>query len=205
MAVRTTMADLIARTRLLIGDPNPPATGQTLFFQDQDVQDALDLRRVWVRNAVLRPAPTLVQDGVINYTDYFADMGNWEADTQLQQADFTILSDMTASDYLTGHWTWDITAPGKIPPIFITGKYYDIYGSAADLLEKWAAAWARAYNVTVDGQALQRAQAAQALLAQANVYRRQQLAQVIPLTRSDLNDDASGTNVIVGNTDVMGW
>lgn len=198
------MTDLINRVRVLIGDGNP-TSGNPYQFGDQDIQDALDLKRVWVRNAVLRPAPSLTQSGVINYTDYFADMGNWEADVVLQDAAFRILSDMSTSDYLTGQWSWTIAAPGKIPPIFITGKFYDIYGSAADLLEKWAAFSMRAYDVTMDGTTLRRSQMAQAMLAQAKQYRKQALVHTLPMTRSDMNDDTSGTNVIVGNTDVMGW
>lgn len=203
--LRASMSDLIARVRLMISDPNPAPTGQTMQFQDTDVQDVLDMTRVNVRNAVLRPAPILVSNGVINYTDYFADIGNWESDVTIQDAHFAILSDMSASDYLTGHWTWSLASPGKIPPIFITGKFYDIYSAAADLLERWAAAWARSYAITIDGQAMQRQQVAQAMREQARLYRKQAQPRTLPMVRSDMNDDTSGTNVIVGNTDVMGW
>jgi hypothetical protein len=199
------MADVITRTRLLIGDLNPAPSGQTMQFLDTDVQDALDLYRTWVRNAVLRPAPTLVSNGVINYTDYFADVGNWESDVTIQDAHFSIASDMSVSDYLTGQWTWSLGAPGKLPPIFITGKFYDIYASAADLLEKWASAWLRSYAANVDGTVLNRQQVAVAMRDQAAVYRKMSMPHSMPMVRSDMNDDTSGTNVIVGNTDVMGW
>lgn len=205
MPVRGTMTDLIARVRLMIGDPNPPASGQTLQFQDQDVQDVLDMNRTFVRNAVLRPAPKLVANGVINYSDYFADIGQWEADVQLQDGAFNVVADMSASDLITGHWTWSLANPGKIPPIFITGQFYDIYAAAADLLERWSAVWVRSYDVSVDGQQMRRGQVAAAMLAQALSYRKQAQPHVVPITRDDLNDDTSGTNVIVGNTDVMGW
>ncbi|MGZ3677033.1 MAG: hypothetical protein ACXWQR_00515 [Ktedonobacterales bacterium] len=204
MAVRSSMTDLITRVRVLIGDGNP-VSGNPYQFGDQDIQDALDLKRVWVRSAVLRPAPSLTSNGIISYQDYFADQGNWESDVVIQDAAFHILSDMSASDYLTGQWTWNLASPGKIPPIFITGKFYDIYGAAADLLEKWAAFAMRAYDVTMDGTTLRRSQMAQGMLTQAKQYRKQALVHVIPMTRSDMNDDSSGTNVIMGNTDVMGW
>lgn len=199
------MGELIARVRLLIGDLNPPASGQSMQFQDQDIQDILDLSRIWVRNAVLRPAPTLTSNGIINYTDYFADIGNWESDVVIQNGAFVIQTDMSTSDLLTGQWTWTLASPGKIPPLFITGKYYDIYAAAADLLERWAAAWLRAYDITMDGASLHRSQAAQAMLMQAKQYRKQALVHSMFLDRSDMNDDTSGTNVVVGNTDVMGW
>lgn len=195
------MNDLISRVRLLIGDPS----GASQQFTDQNIQDMLDLGRVNVVNALLRPAVTLTSNGVLNYTDYYADIGNWESDVVIQNGSFTILTDMSASDYLTGHWTWNLASPGKIPPLFITGKYYDLYGASADLLEMWAATWARSYNFTADGQSFQRSQAAQMMLTQAKQYRKQALVHTIPMIRSDLSDDSSGANIVVGNTDVMGW
>jgi hypothetical protein len=205
MAVRSTMADLIARVRQLIGDPNPPASGQTMQFQDQDVQDVLDMGRVNVRNALLRPTVTLTTSGVLDYEDYYADMGNWEADVTIQDGHFNVVTDYASADYLTGHWNWNLASPGKIPPLFITGKYYDIYGAAADLLERWAAVWLRSYDFTSDGQSFKRSQAAQAMLTLAQQYRKQSLVHTIPMVRDDLTDDSSSTNVVVGNTDVMGW
>jgi hypothetical protein len=199
------MSDLITRVRLLIGDPNPAPTGQTMQFQDQDVQDVLDAGRVNVRNALLRPTVTLTTSGVLNYEDYYADEGNWEADVTLQDGHFTILTDFTAADYLTGHWNWNLPSPGKIPPIFITGKYYDIYRAAADLLERWAATWLRSYDFSADGQSFHRSQAAKAMMDQAKAYKRQSLVHVIPLVRSDMQDASGSGNVVVGNTDVMGW
>lgn len=201
MPVRGSMNDLIARVRVLIGDPS----GASQQFDDQTVQDVLDLSRVNVRNALLRPAPSLVSSGLLNYSDYFADIGHWEADVVIQDAAFNILSDMSASDLLTGHWTWSLAAPGKIPPLFITGKYYDIYAAAADLLERWAAVWTRAYAIGEAGTTLQRQQVAPAMLAQARQYRKQQLVHSIPMVRSDLEEDTSGENLLIGNSDVMGW
>lgn len=201
MAVRSTMSDLITRVRTLISDP----AGASQQFDDQTIQDMLDLGRINVRNALLRPAVSLTTNGVMTYTDYFADQGNWEADVVLQDGHFTSVTDYSDADYLTGHWTWNLAVPGKIPPIFITGKYYDIYGAAADLLERWAAAWARSYDFTSDGQSFHRSQATPAMLTQAKQYRKQAIVHTIPLERSDLSDDSSAANIVVGNTDVMGW
>lgn len=200
MAVRTSMSYIIAHVRDLISDNDTASQ-----FNDQQVQDVLDINRVFVRNAVLRPAPSLTASGIINYTDYFADMPFWETDVVIQNGAFAVVSDMSTSDYLTGHWVWSLATPGKVPPLFITGKYYDVYAAAADLLERWAAAWMRNYSFSADGATFNRAQVAQAMLAQAKQYRKQALAHTMVMERSDMNDDSSGTNVVVGNTDVMGW
>jgi hypothetical protein len=104
---------------------------------------------VW--NAPLCPEVTLNTDGIMVYLDYYADQGDWETDVAIQDASFTVLTDMSASDYLTGHWTWDLPAPGKVPALFITGKYYDVYGASATLLEQWAAQWLWSYDFSADG------------------------------------------------------
>lgn len=202
MAVRASMSDLITRVRVLIGDTQAAPNQQ---FDDQTVQDILDLSRVNVRSALLRPSPSPAASGLMIYRDYYADVGNWEADVTIQDGAFNILSDMATSDYLTGHWTWNLPSPGRIPPLFITGQYYDIYCAAADLLERWAAVWTRAYSMTVDGTSLQRASVATAMLAQAKQYRRQQLVHSLRMYRPDVEGDASSDSVLIGNDDLMGW
>jgi hypothetical protein len=191
------MADVIARVRLLIGDPS----GEQ--FADTDIQDVLDMSRVVVSNAVLQPSVTLTANGILNYTDFYAEYGNWESDAVLQNGAFEIQSDMAESDYLTGHWVWNLATPGKLPPIFISGRYYDIYQAAADLLERWAAVWARSYDFSADGQSFHRSQAAAAMLEQAKTYRKQALVHTIPLVRSD--SDESGQLFNIGPYDLMGW
>lgn len=195
------MSSLIARVRSLISDP----AGANQQFSDQDIQDVLDTGRVNVINALLRPTVTLTASGILNYENYYSDVGYWETDAVIQDGAFNVATDYTDADYLTGHWTWNLANPGKLPPLFITGKYYDLYGASADLLERWAAAWARSYDFTADGQSFHRSQASAAMLTQARQYRKQALVRAIPMVRDDLSDDSSSQNVVVGNTDVMGW
>lgn len=65
------MADLITRTRGLIGDKI--VTGQTPQFTDDEIQDALDPYRVKANYWLLRPQETLSAGGVRTYVDYYAD------------------------------------------------------------------------------------------------------------------------------------
>lgn len=132
MAVRSTMADLIARVRSEIGDPT--GSGQT--FADQDVQDALDLHRIDVFGVRLIAIPTYPA-GVTSWRDYHAPRGFWEADESLQDASFATISPTAYTpDRLGGHWTFTAS---QQPPVKITDKCYDIHGAAADLLEAWSA------------------------------------------------------------------
>lgn len=204
MAVRSTMAALITRVRGMINDP----AGTSQFFPDQDIQDALDFNRVNVKYALLRPTPTLVNNGQsgtsYSYLDYYADIGDWEDDLVLNNGAFQTITPAT-SDNLTGHWTFNLPAPGQLPPVFITGQYYDRYLASATLLERWAAALSMNFDFTADGQSFRRSQAPQMLMNLAKEYRKHALVHTMQIVRSDLGDDTSATNVTVGNTDLMGW
>ncbi len=182
MPVRDSMGDLITRVRRYIGD----SASATQQFDDQAIQDVMDEHRFTVRYAPLRPGPTLQQGALYNFLDYYADMGNWESDAQLTWVDFTVLTPAT-SDLINGHWTFSMPAPGQYPPVYITGKYYDLHAGAADLLEQWAASLAvTAYNFSADGQSLQRNQIVQNLYNAANMHRRKQLAVSVPTHRGDM-------------------
>lgn len=204
MAVRSTMTALISRVRDLIGDPAGTSAPQ---FTDQQVQDALDRRRADPppRYHLLRPAPTLTQGGIYNYTDYFADVGDWEDGVVLTWADFSTLTPAT-TDLLMGHWTFALPTPGQLPPVYATGYVYDVWGAAADLLEAWAALWARKYAFTAGGQAFQRQQAYQQMMAQAQAYRAKQRPQVGRLRRADVTvtGDAS-PEYVLGLPAVSPW
>jgi hypothetical protein len=175
MAVRATMATLISRVRLLIAD-----AGATQQFQDQQIQDFLDNYRMDVFNEPLMPKPTF-SGSTISYFDYFADLGQWEDDLVLKQYLITQVTPAT-SENIVGHWTFAATT---LPPVFITGKTYDLYRSAADLLEFWAATFVLAYDATVDGQSLRLSQQHANLLTLADQYRRKSRAHSISVIRSD--------------------
>ena len=177
MAVRSTMAALITRVRLLIND----TAGASQLFADQDIQDVLDASRLDLRNMALTPSVTYSGTS-ITYLDYYADLGDWEDDVVLRQFLTTIVSPAT-SEPIAGHWTFSTTT---LPPLTISGKTYDVYRAAADLLERQAARWTTSYSISVDGQSLQRSQVLPALLSLAQSYRRQARPRAIAFTRTDL-------------------
>jgi len=175
--VRSTMAALIARVRLLINDP----AGQTQQFSDQEIQDVLDEGRRDMSNMALKPNPTYVASS-ITYLDYYAHLGSWEDNVVLKQY-LTVPVTPALSEPVNGHWQF---AENTLPPVYLTGSTFDIYRSAADLLERLAARWVLSYNVSVDGQSLQRSQVATALQNLAHTYRLKQRPRVIDVRRSDL-------------------
>jgi hypothetical protein len=173
---RPSMADLITRLRRLIYDPPGPAQTWT----DDELQDFLDARRWEVRHARLRPESTW-ESGTVTYTDYYADVGDWESDALLEDAGGNNLLP-ASSNFLVGYWTF----PNQPPPVFITGKTYDLAAAAADVLEAWAARVSLEFDFSADGASFRRSQKREALLALANQYRMRMRPQVSIMVREDL-------------------
>lgn len=191
--LRATMQDLVTRTRRFIGDP----AGAKAHFEDTDIQEALDDGHQFVaRYARLRPAPTLQQGGIYDFLDYYSNVGNWEADEKLTWVDFSIITP-TSSDRIAGHWTVpQQSAAGVYPPLFITGKFYDLHGAAADLLEQWAASLApTTFNFSADGASFQRGKIIDSLMALANTHRQKQMAVSHRVHRSDVEGTEGETGI----------
>lgn len=199
MPVRSSMTALIARVSALINDPS------NATFSTQTVQDWLDRTRQVVRYELLTPAPDIVPvtnaPAQFDWATYFSRYTDWEADEVIQAGsaggqNWAIVTP-TTSDELTGRWTFDATLPtigtppGQLPPLFITGKFYDPYLAAAYLLEMWGAELADSYDFTSDGQSFKRSQRGMAKLNLARIYRQNAKPTVTQLNRSDLQQPSS--------------
>lgn len=193
MPVRSTMTAIISRVRGLINDP----AGSSQVFTDQDVQDVLDNGRVDLRNEALKPVPTF-SGSTIQYLDYYHHLGDWEDGAVFKQY-LTVPVTPATSENIVSHWTF---AQSTLPPVFISGSVHDCYRAAADLLERWAAKWVLLYNVSLDGQNLQRNQAQQALLNLSHTYRMQQRAHTIHVQRTDEGGPPSLGAGLLGPTEI---
>jgi hypothetical protein len=187
MAVRATMASLIARVRVLTNDLLPPGAGQV--FSDQTIQDVMDESRMDVVNGPLQARP-VYSGSTISYLDYYADNGGWEDNTVLKQF-LTVTVTPALSEPIAGHWQFATTT---LPPVYITGSLYDVYRCAADLLERRALQWMLSYSMTVDGQNLQRSQVFTMMQTAAHSLRLKQR----PLTIATLRSDIMGSSVDQG-------
>ena len=178
-------------------------TGTSPFFADQDVQDTLDSYRDDVRYEPLKIAPTILNAAstgnspVVIFADYYSNLQWWESDVVIQGNNVSTLASWvvltpTTSDYIVGHWTFEAniftsgTAPGQYPPLFATGKVYDLNAAAADLLEYWALSFAGAYDINVDGQSLRRSQLMTAKQAASEYFRRRAKPRIAKSVRSDI-------------------
>lgn len=184
MTARASMSALIARTRDLINDP----AGDTQTWSDDQIQDVLDAGRTDYRFLQLRPAFTTV-NGVLEYLDFYAPVGDWEEDYTFCRW-YTTPVTPSAAEPISGHFTF---ATSTLSPVYITGKSYDLYRAAADLLEREAAQWVKAYAMTANGQSLQRNQVYQNMLALARSYRGKARARVVKMRGCGPGDPGSGS------------
>lgn len=217
MAVRTTMGDLITLVRTMISDPQ----GTSQQFNDQQIQDRLDASRDDIRYESLQMAPSIVNTASTSniasviFADYFSEYGYWEADVVLQgflSGAFWKVLTPVASELLLdeAHWSFEVsvfttgTVPGQLPVVFATGKVYDPNSASADLLEFWAASYARRFDFSSDGQSFKVSQAAQGLQKQADYYRRQAKPKVAKMVRHDvaLPDDGNRVKPLGDNIDM---
>jgi len=177
------MAALITRVRVLINDP----TGASQIFDDNTIQDVMDDgARSDVYNLVLTPKPTF-SAGTLLWLDYLADVGDWEDDAVLKQFLINVVTP-TVKEPITGHWAFSTT---MLPPIYLTGKTYDIYRASADLLERWAARYVTRFDFTSDAQSFHVSQVPVQLQKLAQTYRAKQRVSHVQVRRTDLGGEPS--------------
>jgi hypothetical protein len=204
LPVRSSMSDIISRVRTMIFDPS----GANQFFADIDIQTTLDESVDFIRYEPLAIAPTIINTASTNnqasviFIEYFSRYQWIESDAVLQginiptNAAWSVLTP-TQSDFINGHFWFESptteftspTVPGQYPPVFMTGKYYDLFRASADLLEFWGAALASRYDVTADGQSMRRSQLMTAKLTLAEQYKRKAKPKIAAMVRDDVAPD----------------
>ena len=168
---RATMADLIDRVRGLIGD-----NGSTETLTDDELQEYLDQRRTRAIHAPLAYEPSISSTGAVQYLEYFGkDAGAmlpWEDSPTFQDSSGAALTPDT-SEPLRGHWAF---AASQLPPVYITGSFYDVYGAAALACRELAGRVAQEFDYGTDGHDFDRSQKHANLIAQAREYERRAVA-----------------------------
>lgn len=202
------MSDLIAKVRLMIADP----AGANQQFSDDDIESYLDANRMDLRYEPLLIAPSLVNNNNTAsqadtiFADFYSTYGYFESDVVLQgyqDGKAWIVVTPVAMELMLdqAHFQFETnvfasgTAPGQLPPIFLTGKSFDPFNAAADLLEMWAATLTCAYDFSVDGRSFHRSQMLQAKLTLAQQYRKRARPKVAKMVRSDIQPSVDTVNV----------
>lgn len=170
------MAQLISLVRNLIGDP----AGADQTFTDDQIEWSLDVHRWEFRYFPLKPLVTMT-NGRAEYLDWYAEDQYWESDAILYNGAYSQLTPSSADPL---HGRWSFATPQTA--VLISGKVYDPYGAAADLLEMWASKEALEFDVDVDGASMKRSQKWQALRDLANQYRKKQKIIISYQVRDDI-------------------
>lgn len=187
MTARTSMTALIAKARRLIAD-----TSGSPVFTDNDIQDALDVRRLEQRFVALQPSPSFTTGGATLFLDYYADYEYWEDDVLLQDMSYNTLT-ASLAEPLVGHWHFT-SAPNGFG-VRATGKTYDMYGACADLLDSWAATVMLQFDATTGRDTFNRSQKFDMIAKLAATYRSRALAQQTRATQREIPSDIS-TNAV---------
>src|SRR5260221_4184906 len=175
MALRSTMANLISRVRILINDP----AGASAVFTDLDIQNVCDESRLDLNNEPLETAPTYAS-GTIQWLNYWHSLTNWEDGMVFKQY-LTVTVTPASIDPIAPLFVF---AASTFPPVFVTGSVHDIWRAAADLAERRAAFSVLSVDFSSDGQSFKRSQMSAGWLALAKVYRMKQRAGTMSMTRS---------------------
>lgn len=176
MAVRAAMTELIEIVRDLIGD----TAGSSEVMSNRQIQRVLDEHRETVRYGELTPLDTIASGGTVTYLIYQAPVGHWEADAALVDSNYDAVTPAT-SDEINGEWTF---SSNRTAPVFITGRYYDVYAAAAALCEMWAAKIKLQIDYDTDGRADTWTQKSAQLLEMAAELRARQRPRTSFMTRS---------------------
>jgi hypothetical protein len=164
---RDSLAFLLTELRRLIGDP----ADASQFWSDDDLQSVLDRHRQDYQDWELVAAPRIV-NGSYSYRDFWARerLGNWESDATISDSQGTVIAhDEDASEPLLGHWVF---ASSQTKTLYLTGKSFDLYSAAVEVLRSWAAREKLAYDFSTDNQSFKESQKVRALLDLASEFER---------------------------------
>ena len=164
---RPTMATLLSRLRVLIGDP----AGGSQVFSDDDLQAFLDENRIPLLNVEMTSEPWITGAGVRQYRNFYSPFGALEdgyivytfQDDEIDLTPWTV-------EPLIGFFQADVDQLDDIP-LYIRGNAYDLKAAAADALEAWLAKVKFEYDFASGGESHKRSQKWQAMEALAQKYR----------------------------------
>lgn len=173
---RSSMVDLIARLRRMVGDGGEPPV-----FEDDTLEEELDRLRCRHARETMEEERSVDSSQVVSYLRFFMADGDWEGDVLIQNASFQSLTPET-SDYKNGVWTFAST---PLRPLTITGWTYDLYGTAVEILEQWIAELKLEFNFQTEKNRFDRSQKIEHLTALADRYRGKMRPSMAVVVRSD--------------------
>jgi len=127
----------------------------SVVFTDQQIQDAYDTHRIDEFQLRLQEANDVQPNGTIFWRDFYANINWWEDGVQLQDHNFHYVTADSEVEPLIGHWQF---AQSQIIPVYATGRHYNIYATAVDLLQWWKSKLKLQIDFVDSGRTYQRMQ-----------------------------------------------
>lgn len=186
MSTRVGMLDLIGRLRRLVDD------GTAGIWEDEELQDILDLHKFRIYREQLEPERTMLSSTDYEYRIFHSRWENLEAGGsatfKLEDSAGTQKGTATYSaDYLHGVVTMTTDQEGTA--LYLTGWTYDLNGAAADCWRERASKVASYYDVQLDGHSLNRSQWFKHCADMADMYNRRARARTVRLWHDSLTED----------------
>jgi hypothetical protein len=167
--------------------------GTINFWDDDQVEEILDRHRKDVYTEQLGQFPRSVGGGTLEYYEFRSRYGHFEktdGGTAVFVVEDSLGADSASADYAVDYVKGVVTfTPDQAGSArFLTGRYYDVYGAAAELLRSWATKEKLEFTFSTDGQSFQRRQKAEMLMQMAAEYEQ----QAWPVTMTQVRTDLSG-------------
>lgn len=188
--VRSGMANLIQRIRVIADVGTAEWTQVETYWSDDHIESELDAHR---RDLVESVAPISVNvDGTSEHHDYYLTYGNAEeADSgtaawQVRTIDGSLQG---TADYSVNYRKGLLSFPADTGGSHLKVRYrsYDLYATAAGIWEARAGNVAAYYNIKEGEHSLSRAQWFEHCMAMAGQMWSKSKGQVVRMVRSDIN------------------
>lgn len=191
MTARATQAQLIQELRDITNASGTLWTnGTATYWDDAHLGQVLDMYRVDFERVLMQPNPSPAAGGSLSWFNYY--LPHKMLESASGTTIFTVF-DATGSaiagtaftvDYRRGQVAFTTNTGGST--YFASGRSYDVYGAAGEVLERWAAHEMLSFDFSADGQSFRRSQKIENLKAMAVDCRGKAWPQKISTVRSDL-------------------
>lgn len=189
---RPTMEDLLLEIRgVTNASESVWSNGTANYWDDQQLQNVLDQHRRDFENVPLTPIPSPAAGGSLSWFNY--DLPYRYLEQASGTTIFTVFNAVGSAmgtaaftvDYTRGVVTFTADTQGSA--YYASGRTYDLYGAAAEVLERWAAHEALSFDFSADGQSFRRSQKVDMLTKMAVDCRGKAWPVDVTTARCDLN------------------
>ena len=176
--VREPLRPLIARLRREVGDE-----GTDPMWTESELAEALEEYSCVVRYLPLRPHQTRLPNGTVQDLDFESGTQWWETDAIVVNGSWTTVTP-TSFDHVRGRVSF---ASHQVSALYISGKHYDLYRAAENVIDQSIAKLKRrAIDMSDTNGSLKRNQQIQTLLELKRGVQAKQTPGTGHMVRSDV-------------------